>query len=84
MADKRDEFFKFVGKQLVTYVGQPPEQRQQRRQLRQEAKAMREPWMTRWFGIAPLSVMFWVNGWKKRHSEQKRRSSRHSEAHPQR
>ncbi|MBD3918575.1 YqzE family protein [Paenibacillus sp. PR3] len=84
MADKRDEFFKFVGKQLVTYVGQPAEERQQRRQLRQEAKAMREPWMTRWFGIAPLSIMFWMNGWKKRHSEQKRGHGAHSEAHPQR
>ncbi|PWV90987.1 YqzE-like protein [Paenibacillus cellulosilyticus] len=86
MADKRDDFFKFVGKQLVTLVDQPAEVRQQRRQHRKEAKAVRESWVTRWFGIAPLTIMFWVNGWKNRQSEQKRRHGGpgQSEAHPQR
>ncbi|WP_127534668.1 YqzE family protein [Paenibacillus kobensis] len=66
MADKRDELIKYVAGQFVTYIDTPSEVRKQKRMDKQAARAVREPWTTRWFGIAPLSLTLWFQGWRSR------------------
>ncbi|UVI27931.1 YqzE family protein [Paenibacillus spongiae] len=58
----RDELIKYMTQQLVTYMETPQEQRKLKREA---AKAAKEPWLTRWFGIAPLGIALW---WRKRRS----------------
>ncbi|MBB3110022.1 hypothetical protein FHS18_002085 [Paenibacillus phyllosphaerae] len=55
----RDDLIKYVTQQLVTYMDTPGEQRKQKRQA---AKAAREPWLTRWFGMAPIGIALWWKG----------------------
>ncbi|MBW7454685.1 YqzE family protein [Paenibacillus sepulcri] len=59
MADS-DEWVKYVTEQFVQYV---ETSKDERKQSRQTAKASREPWLTKWFGIAPLGVALW---WRSR------------------
>jgi len=66
MADKRDELIKYVAGQFVAYIDTPTEVRKQRRMDKQAARAVRESWTTRWFGIAPLSLALWIRGWRSR------------------
>jgi hypothetical protein len=58
------EFATFVAEQFVTYMETPKEQR---KQTKSSAKALREPWLTRWFGWGPASLMIW---WKIRAERQ--------------
>ncbi|XEC93041.1 YqzE family protein [Paenibacillus tarimensis] len=57
------EYVKFVTQRVVRYIETPKDVR---RQVRKEAKAVREPWLTRWFGVAPLGIKIWWNGKKDR------------------
>ncbi|MFD0713746.1 YqzE family protein [Paenibacillus sp. GCM10027626] len=59
----RDELIKYVTKQLVVYMETP---RQERKRQRQAAKAARQPWLTHWFGIAPLGIAIWWRGRKEK------------------
>ncbi|GFN33864.1 YqzE family protein [Paenibacillus xylaniclasticus] len=70
MADKRDELIQYVAGQVVTYIDTPSEVRKQRRIDKQAARAVREPWSTRWFGIAPLSLSLWIQGLRRRKAQQ--------------
>ncbi|CAH1206726.1 hypothetical protein PAECIP111893_02595 [Paenibacillus plantiphilus] len=64
MADKSEELIKYMTVQVVQYM----ETSQEDRKLnREKAKAAREPWLTRWFGIAPLGLALW---WRSKGSEQ--------------
>ncbi|MFB9327127.1 YqzE family protein [Paenibacillus aurantiacus] len=56
----RDDLIKYVTQQVVTYMDTPEEERRKRRQA---AKAAREPWLTKWFGIAPVGIALW---WRSR------------------
>lgn len=53
------ELVKYMTEQLVTYMETPAETR---KQSKTSAKATREPWLTRWFGWGPLSLMLWWRG----------------------
>lgn len=53
------ELVKYMTEQLVAYMETPAETR---KQSRTSAKAAREPWLTRWFGWGPLSLMLWWRG----------------------
>lgn len=59
-----NELAKYMTEQFVTYMETP---REQRKQTRSSAKALREPWLTRWFGWGPASLMIW---WKIRTERQ--------------
>jgi len=59
MAD-RDELIKLVTQKVVTFMETPLEQRKQDRQA---AKAAREPWLTKWFGVAPIGIALW---WRRK------------------
>lgn len=64
MADKSEELIKYMTVQVVQYM----ETSQEDRKLnREKAKAAREPWLTRWFGVAPLGIALW---WRSKGSEQ--------------
>ncbi|MBW7474333.1 YqzE family protein [Paenibacillus oenotherae] len=60
MADKSEELIKYMTVQVVQYMETSQEDR---RHNRKKAKAAREPWLTRWFGIAPLGITLW---WRNR------------------
>jgi len=59
MADS-DEWVKYMTERFVTYVETPKAERKERRRT---AKAVREPWLTKWFGVAPAGVILW---WRSR------------------
>ncbi len=61
---KGDEYVKFVTERFVNYMETP---REERKQIRTSAKARREPWLTRWFGYGPMSIMLWWRGRAERH-----------------
>ncbi|MBD2870212.1 YqzE family protein [Paenibacillus arenilitoris] len=56
---KGDEYVKFVTEQFVQYIETP---KAERKQTRTSARAQREPWLTRWFGWGPMSLMLWWRG----------------------
>ncbi|EFM09981.1 hypothetical protein PaecuDRAFT_3484 [Paenibacillus curdlanolyticus YK9] len=62
MADKRDELIKYMAGQFVHYIDTPAEERERRRLSKQAAKSSREPWVTRWFGLAPVTLFTWMRG----------------------
>ncbi|TYP73733.1 YqzE family protein [Paenibacillus methanolicus] len=62
----RDDLIKYVTQQVVTYIDTPEEER---RQKRQAAKAAREPWLTKWFGMAPVGIALWWRARKDRTME---------------
>ncbi|GGG22077.1 YqzE family protein [Paenibacillus abyssi] len=63
MAKNGAEYVKYVTERVVHYMETPKEERHRRRA---EAKAHKEPWLTQWFGVAPLGLMIWWNGRKGR------------------
>ncbi|RIX59389.1 YqzE family protein [Paenibacillus nanensis] len=56
---KGDELVKFMTERFVEYLETPAESR---KNARTSAKASREPWLTRWFGWGPASLMIWWRG----------------------
>ncbi|WP_138751980.1 YqzE family protein [Paenibacillus sinopodophylli] len=56
---KGDEYVKYITEQFVNYIETP---REERKQTRMSAKARREPWLTRWFGLGPMSILIWWRG----------------------
>ena len=65
---KGDELVKYITVQVVEYFNTTPERKQQK-------KAAKEPWQTRWFGMLPLAVSVWG-----RNREERRRSKTNSRA----
>lgn len=61
---KGSDLAKYVTEQFVTYMETPSEVR---KQVKSTAKASREPWLTRWFGWGPVSLMLWWRGRAQRH-----------------
>lgn len=60
---KGDELVKYITQQVVTYMDTPKDvrrkQRQEKRTSRQEA-----PWVSRWFGVLPISLRLWFRSRK--------------------
>jgi hypothetical protein len=57
MASKDNlEYARFVAEKLVTYIDTPIEER---RRSRTAAKAVKEPWLAKWFGWAPYGIILW-------------------------
>lgn len=61
---KGDDYAKYMMEQFVAYM---ETSRDERKQTKTSAKARREPWLTRWFGWGPMSVMLWWRGREHRH-----------------
>lgn len=64
MAKGGDEYVKYVAEQFIAYMETSKEER---KQLKTSAKAKREPWLTRWFGYGPMSLLLWWRGLTGRH-----------------
>ncbi|ANY70034.1 YqzE family protein [Paenibacillus algorifonticola] len=58
-----DDLIKYVTVQVVEYMEKP---KGERKQMKASAKAIREPWLTRWFGWGPVSLMMWWRGKSER------------------
>ncbi|QMV43964.1 YqzE family protein [Cohnella cholangitidis] len=48
------EYLKYVTEKVVKYMDPSEEE-----ETKPSRKASREPWLTRWFGLAPLGLMMW-------------------------
>ncbi|WP_274650300.1 YqzE family protein [Paenibacillus humicola] len=59
----RDELIKYMTERVVAYIDTP---REERKKNRVAAKALKEPWMTRWFGMMPVGFALWWRGRGKR------------------
>ncbi|MFB9275949.1 YqzE family protein [Cohnella cellulosilytica] len=46
------EYLKYVTERVVTYMERPREEE------KRETHG-KEPWLTRWFGVAPMGLMVW-------------------------
>lgn len=58
MAIKTEDYIKYLTEKVVHYMDTPAEVRKEQRSL---TKSAREPWLVRWFGLVPLSVLLWWN-----------------------
>ncbi|WP_219837835.1 YqzE family protein [Paenibacillus sp. R14(2021)] len=55
--EKTEDYIKFMTGKVVDYIETPKEER---RSNRQKAKATKEPWLTRWFGMGGFAVAQWL------------------------
>ncbi|MCF2943269.1 YqzE family protein [Paenibacillus tarimensis] len=55
------EYVKYVTARLVRYIDTPSEER---RRIRLDARKRKEPWLVKWFGWAPYSVLLWYRSMK--------------------
>ncbi|OPA81176.1 hypothetical protein BVG16_02270 [Paenibacillus selenitireducens] len=51
-APKGDELVKYITERVVVYMETPKE-------VRKQNKQSKEPWVLRWFGYAPYSILQW-------------------------
>ncbi|MFF2482831.1 YqzE family protein [Paenibacillus sp. NPDC058071] len=51
-----NDLIKYMTVQVVQYMETP---RAERKQARASAKAQREHWLTRWFGVGAMSLLIW-------------------------
>ncbi|MCP8967094.1 YqzE family protein [Ectobacillus ponti] len=61
-----NDYVKFVTQQVVSYMNSPKEARQEKKQLK---RFERPPFLTRWFGVLPLSVALLYKAVKHRKAE---------------
>jgi hypothetical protein len=50
------EYLKYVTEQVVSYMEAPANEDEKKHK-----KVSREPWLTKWFGVAPMGLMMWWN-----------------------
>jgi hypothetical protein len=50
------EYLKYVTEQVVSYMETPADEDEKKHK-----KVSREPWLTKWFGVAPMGLMMWWN-----------------------
>jgi len=48
------DLLKYMTERVVKYMDQPKDEVQEK-----PAKRSKEPWMTKWFGMAPMGLMVW-------------------------
>jgi hypothetical protein len=51
------EYLKYVTERVVSYMDRSPEE-----QPVKPAAMSKEPWLTKWFGMAPMGLMLWWGG----------------------
>ncbi|TFE27516.1 YqzE family protein [Cohnella luojiensis] len=51
------EYLKYMTEQVVSYMEIPSEEEEKK----QQKMISREPWLTKWFGAAPMGLMMWWN-----------------------
>lgn len=61
------EYLKYVTERVVSYMDSPNQTEEE--EEKQNKKLSREPWLTRWFGVAPMGLMMW---WGNRADKKKR------------
>ncbi|QHT61948.1 YqzE family protein [Paenibacillus lycopersici] len=64
--DKPEEYIKFMTGKMVDYIEMPTEQRKEKRK---KAKAAKEPWLTRWFGLGGFAIAQWLQARDKSDGE---------------
>ncbi|KMM37854.1 YqzE family protein [Guptibacillus hwajinpoensis] len=52
-----NDLVKYMTQQVVSYIDQPKEERQNQRA---ERKASKQPFLFRWFGIIPMAISMFV------------------------
>jgi hypothetical protein len=57
-----NEYLQYITEQLVEYIDKPAEDRKQAKKI---AKAQKEQWLSRWFGVGGISLMLWLKKRKK-------------------
>lgn len=57
---KSDDLVKYISKEVAIYIRTPKEARKSK-----ENDKIREPWLTRWFGMIPMALGLWVKPKKK-------------------
>ncbi|AZN42163.1 YqzE family protein [Paenibacillus albus] len=65
--EKPEEYIKFITGKAINFIDMPMDTR---RENRQKAKATREPWLTRWFGIGGFGVMQWIKSTAREESNE--------------
>ncbi|NBD26303.1 YqzE family protein [Paenibacillus glycinis] len=55
--EKTEDYIKFMTGKVVDYMETPQEQRKENRK---KAKAAKEPWLTRWFGLGGFALAQWI------------------------
>lgn len=65
--EKPEEYIKFITGKAINFIDMPMDTR---RENRQKAKATREPWLTRWFGIGGFGVMQWIKSTSREESNE--------------
>ncbi len=48
------DYLKYVTERVVSYMERPKEEEKEKREA-----SGKEPWLTRWFGMAPMGLMVW-------------------------
>ncbi len=61
-----NDLVKYMTQQVVSYIDQPKEERQQQRAVK---KAKKQPFLFRWFGIIPMSVTMFMKKKKRESSD---------------
>jgi len=51
------EYVQYITEQLVEYIETPVADR---KQAKKEAKAMKEQWLPKWFGVGGASLLMWI------------------------
>lgn len=51
------EYVQYLTEQLVEYIDTPAEER---KQAKKRAKAQKEQWLPRWFGVWGVSLLLWL------------------------
>ncbi|MFC6331419.1 YqzE family protein [Paenibacillus septentrionalis] len=52
------EYVQYLTEQLVEYMETPANQKNEAKKI---AKAHKEPWLVRWFGVGGASLLLWLN-----------------------
>ncbi|MFC5467287.1 YqzE family protein [Cohnella suwonensis] len=76
------EYLKYVTERFVSYMDRPAEPQTEDREGQQPhaGKISREPWLTRWFGVAPLGVQMWWTGRAERKNKTRQEAARSVES----
>lgn len=51
------EYLQYMTEQFVDYIETPAAER---KDAKKAAKALKEPWLLRWFGVGGASILLWM------------------------
>lgn len=66
------EYLKYMTEKVVKYI-ETPSEAEQTDEAKPGKKISKEPWLTRWFGVAPMGIMMWWGS----------RADKKNKAHPE-